>query len=177
MPRIETIERDSENPEVKAVFDDIEQAFGMVPNLFKTSAHFPPLLEANWNKVKAVMMGGTLSRRAKEAIAVLISNDNSCDYCVGAHTAILKMLGSSEEELGHIMAGEFSKAGIDEKEAALIQLAREANKNPNAISDETFESLRARGATHAEIVEALGVMETYTAFNKFLDTLQVAIDF
>lgn len=177
MPIIEAIERDTENPEVKAVFDDIEQAFGMVPNLFKTAAHFPPLMEANWNKVKAVMMGGTLSRKSKEAIAVLVSSDNSCDYCVGAHTAILSMIGSSEEEISHIMAGDFSKAGIDEKEAALIALAREANKNPNDIAKDTFETLRAKGATSAEIVETLGVMETYTAFNKFLDTLQVAIDF
>jgi hypothetical protein len=27
----------------------------MVPNLFKTYAHHPPLLRANWSKVKAVM--------------------------------------------------------------------------------------------------------------------------
>ncbi|PJB30954.1 MAG: peroxidase, partial [Deltaproteobacteria bacterium CG_4_9_14_3_um_filter_65_9] len=29
----------------------------------------------------------------------------------------------------------------------------------------------------AEIVEALGVMELFTAFNKFLDSLEVALDF
>ena len=177
MPWIETIDRETEKEDVKAVYDDIEQVFGMVPNLFKTAAHYPPLMEANWNKVKAVMMGGSLSRKTKEAIAVLVSEDNSCDYCVGAHTAILKMIGSSDEEIGHIMAGDFASAGIDEKEAALIELAREANKNPNGVPDYLFDKLRGKGATSAEIVEALGVMETYTSFNKFLDTLQVAIDF
>jgi alkylhydroperoxidase family enzyme len=37
--------------------------------------------------------------------------------------------------------------------------------------------LRQVGASDAEIVEALGVMEVFTSFNKFLDSLQVDIDF
>ena len=177
MPKIEMINRESENPQVKAIFDDIEEAFGMVPNLFKTAAHFPPLLEANWNKVKAVMMGGVISRKTKETIAVLVSNDNSCNYCVGAHTAMLKMLGLSDEDVSYIMSGDFSKAGIDEKDALLITLAREANKNPSTVPDNIFSELKEKGVSSSEIVEALGVMETFTAFNKFLDTLEVALDF
>ena len=177
MPKIDTIEKDMATDEVLAVYNDIEAAFGMVPNLFKTAAHYPPLLKANWEKVKAVMMGGVISRKAKEAIAVLVSNDNSCDYCVGAHTAMLKMLGASEEEIGHILNDEFEKAGIEGKEAALVRFARAANSNPHAIPGTVFNELKLQGATDAEIVEALGVMETFTAFNKFLDALEVAIDF
>ncbi len=176
MPKIEPIEKDHAIDEVKTVYEDIEAAFGMVPNLFKTSAHFPPLLKANWEKVKAVMMGGVMTRKSKEAIAVLVSNDNSCDYCVGAHTAMLKMVGVSEEEVAFILNDELEKAGIEEKEAALIRLARAANVNPHAIPGSIFNDLKLEGATDVEIIEALGVMETFTAFNKFLDALEVAID-
>jgi hypothetical protein len=41
------------------------------------------------------------------------------------------------------------------------------------VPDAQFEVLREAGAEDAEIVEALGVMEVFTSFNKFLDTLQV----
>lgn len=177
MPRIEPIEEGIATNEVKDVYDDIEAAFGMVPNLFKTSAHFPPLLRANWEKVKAVMMGGVIPRKAKEAIAVLVSNDNGCDYCVAAHTAMLKMLNVTEEEISFILNDELEKAGIKEKDAALVRLARAANINPHAIPGSIFNDLKLEGTTNAEIVEALGVMETFTAFNKFLDALEVAIDF
>ena len=177
MPKINTIEKDVASSEVRTIYDDIEAAFGMVPNLFKTSAHYPPLLKANWEKVKAVMMGGAMSRKAKEAIAVLVSNDNSCDYCVGAHTAMLKMLEVSEEEISFLLNGELEKAGINGKEAALIRLAMAANINPHTIPGSLFDELKLQGATDAEVVEALGVMETFTAFNKFLDALEVAIDF
>ena len=46
---------------------EIKSAFGMVPNLFKAYSHHPPLLEANWHKVKCVMMEGALSRRRERA--------------------------------------------------------------------------------------------------------------
>jgi hypothetical protein len=39
---------------------------GKVPALFKTYAHHPPLLRANWNKLKATMMEGALERQLKE---------------------------------------------------------------------------------------------------------------
>jgi alkylhydroperoxidase family enzyme len=41
----------------------------------------PTYLEANWNKVKAVMVGpGRLDRLTREIIAVAVSAVNSCDY-------------------------------------------------------------------------------------------------
>lgn len=177
MPKIETIEKDIASAEVKEIYGNIEAAFGMVPNLFKTAAHYPPLLKANWKKVEAVMMGGTVPRKAKEAIAVLVSNDNGCDYCVGAHTAMLKMLGVTEKEIGFILNDELEKAGIEGKEAALVRLARAANSNPHAIPGTIFNDLKLEGATDTDMVEVLGVMETFTGFNKFLDALEVAIDF
>jgi alkylhydroperoxidase family enzyme len=45
------------------------------------------------------------------------------------------------------------------------------------ITDDEFAALHRVGTTDAEIIEALGVMEVFTAFNKFLDSLQVEIDF
>ena len=99
MPRVNATDPAQVPSDVKAIFTEIEDAFGMVPNLFKTAAHFPPLLNANWEKVKAVMMGGTLSRKLKETIAVLVSRDNACAYCVEAHTGALKAIGISDEEV------------------------------------------------------------------------------
>lgn len=56
MSRIKPVKTEELSEETRAILTEIEGAFGMVPNLFKTYTHFPPLLEANWNKVKAVMM-------------------------------------------------------------------------------------------------------------------------
>ena len=174
MPRIKLSETVSE--ETKRIFDEIRGAFGMVPNLFRTYAVHPPLLEANWNKVKAVMMQGSLSAKVKQTIAVLVSKDNACKYCVAAHRGALKSIGISDEELKRIEE-DIEKADFSAKEKALIDFARKANRDPLRIPDADFENLRKTGATDAEIIEALGVMEGFTSFNKFLDSLQVDIDF
>jgi uncharacterized peroxidase-related enzyme len=175
MPRISAPET-SPDPRVAAIFHEIEGAFGMIPNLFRTYGHYPPLLEANWNKVKAVMMGGALSRKLKESIAVLISKDNGCDYCVAAHETALRAVGLSAAEIRAIEE-DLEKSDFSAKEKTLIDLARQANRNPLRMDDELFETLRGHGASAAEMVEALGVMEVFTSFNKFLDALQVDFDF
>ena len=77
MSRISVVEKNEASEDVKEILTEIEGAFGMIPNLFKTYSHFPPLLKANWEKVKALMMQGKLSRKTKEAIAVLFSKDNA----------------------------------------------------------------------------------------------------
>jgi uncharacterized peroxidase-related enzyme len=172
MGRIATINDQSASGQVAVIFNDIEQAFGKVPNLFRTYAHHPPLLEANWQKVKQVMMEGTLSRKAKEAIAVLVSRDNGCKYCVATHEGALSAIGVSPEEV-HIIENDLDRADFSPKEMALIKLARKANLEPLRGTDDEFTELRQLGASDAEIVEALGVMELFTAFNKFLDILEV----
>ena len=176
MPYIEPVDPDKATAEVSEVFKEIEGAFGMVPNLFKTAAHSPPLLRANWEKVKALMLTGSLTRKTKEAIAVLVSKDNSCGYCVAAHVAALRAIGVTADEVARI-EGDFETAGFSDKEKSLIGLARKAGSDPHGVDDADFEELRLAGATDAEIVEALGVMEIYTAFNRFLDALKVEVDF
>ena len=65
MAHITLIDHASASPEVADIYSEIKSAFGKVPNLFRTYAHLPTLLEANWYKVKRVMMEGSLSRKAK----------------------------------------------------------------------------------------------------------------
>jgi len=175
MGRIEPAESVTDQDAAR-VFGEIEAAFGMVPNLFRTYASYPPLLRANWEKVKAVMMQGVLERKTKEAIAVVVSKDNSCEYCVRAHTAILASLGVPDEEVTRIER-DLDYAGFSERDRALIEFAARANTDPLGITDDDFEAVRRSGAADAEIIEALGVMELYTGFNKFLDSLAVEMDF
>ena len=176
MARIATVDTATSGAQIKEIFAEIEGSFGMVPNLFKTYAQHLPLLRANWNKVKAVMGEGSLSQKSKQAIAVLVSKDNGCAYCVAAHTGALRALGVSDAEI-KVIEEDLNQANFSARERALIALARKANSNPLRISDQEFAVVKESGATDAEIIEALGVMELFTSFNKFLDALQVEIDF
>ncbi|MFP4296930.1 MAG: carboxymuconolactone decarboxylase family protein [Spirulinaceae cyanobacterium] len=176
MTRLQTLEPQNLDPEVQTIFSEIEQNFGGIPNLFKTYAHYPPLLRANWYKMKATMEQGQLSPRLKQTIALLVSQDNSTEYCIQAHSQILMNMGMSNIELTEIRNGNLEKVGFDQKQIKLVDLMRQVNQDHNNVPTSAFDQVKAAGVTDAELVEAYGVMETFVGFNKFLDSLEVELD-
>ncbi len=83
MASIKLVPEEEAVGKVKVIYEQIKQQFGIdfVPNLYRVMATNPDYLEANWNKVKAVMVGsGKLDRLTKEIIAVAVSAVQGCDY-------------------------------------------------------------------------------------------------
>ena len=158
----------------EAVFAEIEQAFGFVPNLFTAYGAYPPLLAANWAKVRATLLQGALRREVKETIALLVSKDNACVYCIDAHTAALQMLGFSPQAIA-AMENTLADANFSTREQALIDFARRASREPARVAAD-LDKLLAQEIPMAEIVEALGVMELFAAFNRFADALGIVPD-
>ncbi|MDT8363408.1 MAG: peroxidase-related enzyme [Nitrosomonas sp.] len=160
-----------------AIFSEIEQAFGgHIPNLFKVYARYPPLLEANWGKFKAIMLDGQLRREVKEAVALLISHDNECKYCITAHAAVLRSMRFDEEKIAGMLQNVLP-ADFTGKEAALIKFAREANNRWHEINEDSIKALFDLGVGEPEILEIIGVMELFIAFNRFADVMGIKIDF
>ena len=57
MASIKLISEDEATGKIKDIYEDIKSQLGIdfVPNLYKAMAFMPNYLEANWNKVKAVI--------------------------------------------------------------------------------------------------------------------------
>lgn len=83
MAAIKMVEEGDAVGRVKDIYEEIKDTFGIdfVPNLYKVMAPNPAYLEANWNKVKAVMIESEhLDRLTKEIVAVAVSAVNACGY-------------------------------------------------------------------------------------------------
>lgn len=83
MASIKMVSEDEATGLVKVIYEDIKQEFGIdfVPNLYRVMASNPSYLEANWNKVKAVMFAsGKLDPLTKEIVAVAVSAVQGCRY-------------------------------------------------------------------------------------------------
>ena len=83
MAAIKMVEEEEATGRTKDVYANIKETLGtdFVPNLYKAMGANPAYLEANWNKVKAIMIESTkLDRLTKEVIAVAVAAVNSCDY-------------------------------------------------------------------------------------------------
>lgn len=83
MASIKMVSEEEATGKIKDIYEEIRFKLGIdfVPNLYKVMASKPHYLEANWDKVKAVMIEpGKLDRLTKEIIAVAVSAVNGCDY-------------------------------------------------------------------------------------------------
>lgn len=173
-PFIHPVDEDSDDEIVSEIFIEMRAYFGFIPNLYRTLAHFPPLLQANWSKLKAVMSAGPLRAELKEAIAVSISRSNDCEYCVRLHRRVLRELRVSDADLTALIRQQFHAVGfLDQKEKLLLEFAAQVNKSPFCTGGNDIAALHEAGASNEEIIHALGVVEVYLAYNKLLVALRV----
>jgi alkylhydroperoxidase/carboxymuconolactone decarboxylase family protein YurZ len=83
MASIKMIPEEKATGKVKDIYEEIKSTLSIdfVPNLHKVMASKPEYLEANWNKVKTVMIApGKLDRLSKEMIALAVSAVMGCEY-------------------------------------------------------------------------------------------------
>ncbi|WP_043317040.1 carboxymuconolactone decarboxylase family protein [Microbulbifer sp. HZ11] len=142
--------------QVTAVFDDVRTQLGSVPNLFRAYANNPTILTQLWDRYQHVMLTGHLSPRLKEGIALMIASDEHSDYGISQHSTLLQKLGVDPHEVLRIRTDP-DHAHYNEKEHALLEVARHGNSRPHDHGDKVVNTAREAGASDAEILEALAV--------------------
>lgn len=167
MARIHEITTDAT---INELLKEIKESFGMLPKLWTLYANHPALMKANWTKQKLIMNDGLLSNELKQAIALSVSVDNSCQYCVDAHKMMLESMGVNSTD---IEKNEYEKAGFTKKESLLLEFSKEVNSHAYKIEDAVFDILHKNNCSDTEIVEVIGVVELFVGYNLFLNTLDV----
>lgn len=167
MTRIELIDPANTTAERAASLRQIQAAFGATPNMFKAVANSPAALASMWGSFGALGKG-TIGARLGEQIAVAVAEQNRCDYCLAAHTALGKGAGLTEGQLVAAQAGE----SADPKTAAALQFALKLVTRRGQVSDADVATLRAAGYGDEQIVEILA----HVALNIFTNYVNVAFE-
>lgn len=165
------------DPKTKAVFDEItaELGFGIVPNIFKSMATNPDILEANWNKFRSTMLKGSIPRTLKEMIGVAISQANNSQYALQVHLHGLSALGMSEDVL-QTLVSDFDACPLPVREKAVIKFGLLAATDPKSITAEHYQELTKLGLDEAEIFEIVATANLFTEVNQYTDAIKLEID-
>lgn len=150
-----------------AVLKQIQQAFGMVPNMFRAVANSPAALRSMWGSFGA-LGGGSLSPLLGEQIAVAVANRNGCEYCLAAHTVLGREAGATAEEMSAAQAGN----AIDPKTDAALRFALQLVEHRGQVNDDDVRRLREAGFTDEGIVEIVA----HVALNPFTNYVNVALN-
>ena len=136
-------------PQLSDLSDDIrtrilavQEKAGFVPNVLAAYAHDNAKLEAVATFYNDLMLAPSgLSKLEREMIAVAVSSQNRCYYCLTAHGAAVRVY-SGDPALGELMAMNYRAAKLTGKQRAMLDFAVKMTNESYAIEEEDREALR-----------------------------------
>lgn len=172
MSRINVVTNEQANEEQSALFDAIQAQLGIVPNFLRVFANSPAALNG-FLGLFTIANAGQLTGQTKERIALALAEQNACQYCVSAHTAIGSSVGLTGDEIDANRAG----TSQDAKAAVAVKFAKALAEHNGEVTSAELLEVKGAGYSDAEIVEII----THVGMNIMTNILgkasKVEIDF
>ena len=129
----------------------VKEKIGFVPNVLNAFSKFPKQFEGFTKLYNSLMLGESgLSKLEREMIAVTVSAENQCFYCLVAHGAAVREL-SDDPQLGERLASNFESANLSKKHKAMLRFVRALTKNPSTINENDRQVLTNEGFNDRDI--------------------------
>jgi uncharacterized peroxidase-related enzyme len=172
MSRLKAIQPQAATGKAKELLEAVQVKLKFAPNMMKVMANSPAVLEA-YLSFSGALGNGALDAQLREEIALEVAEQNSCQYCVSAHTAIGKMTGLTDPEIQQARDGRSDSA----RNAAALQFARELVARKGRATDTDVEAVRRAGFSEGEIAELIAHVALNIFTNYFNNTAEVEVDF
>jgi uncharacterized peroxidase-related enzyme len=173
MTRLKAINPTEATGKTKELFNAVEGKLGSVPNMMRTMGNSPAVLEGYLN-LSGALSHGSLGTKTGELIALTVAENNSCDYCLAAHSFI-------GEKLVKIDGDTIHKARLgnadDTKTNAILQFAKTLVNKSGLVNDHDVNVAKSAGLSEAEIAETVAHVALNILTNYFNNTANTEIDF
>src|SRR3954447_6875687 len=154
------------SPAMQAYFKKCEEKLGFVPNVLLAYAFDNAKLEAFAAFYNDLMLAPSgLSKLEREMIAVAVSSQNRCYYCLTAHGAAVRVY-SGDPALGELMVMNYRAAKLTGKQRAMLDFSVKITTESYAIEEEDREALRRAGWTDRDIWDIAAVAGFFNMSNR-----------
>ncbi len=151
---------------MQAYFAKCDEKIGFVPNVLRAYAHDNAKLEAFAAFYNDLMLAPSgLSKLEREMIAVVVSSQNRCYYCLTAHGAAVRQL-SGDPVLGEMMAMNHRAADLEPRHRAMLDFAVRVTDAPWSVEEEHRQALRDVGFSDRDIWDVAAVASFYNMSNR-----------
>jgi AhpD family alkylhydroperoxidase len=171
MPGLPLIQPETATGETASLLAITHMTLGLVPNMTKAMANSPAALRGYLDFLTA-LGSGILPEAVRERIALLVAQENACDYGLSAHSYTgTKLAGLTEAEATRARKGEAS----DPQAAAALTVAAALVRNRGTLTDD--ELATAGGALSGEqIAEVIAHVALNIFTNYLTKAARVEID-
>ena len=171
MTTIQVPTRDHVSPANQAHFDNLKKGLGMVPNLYATLALSEHALG---NYLAFQNAKSSINGKAREVVNLVVSQVNSCQYCLAARTVIGGMVGFKSEQILEIRRG---GASFDAKLDVLAKLVKNIATERGHADPARVQAFFDAGWTQENLVDVIVGIGDKTVTNYLHATTQVPVDF
>lgn len=148
--------------EVTDEIGDISERIGFMPNVARLLAVTPRHFVGWWKYFDDLMRGPSgLTKTQREMIAVVVSAESHCPYCVAAHAAALRMR-TKDDALVERLAVNYRHVELDARDRAMLDFAVKLTTTPEECDTDELQPLRDVGYTDEDI---LHIVEVTAIFN------------
>jgi alkylhydroperoxidase family enzyme len=145
----------------KPALEQLQKAFGILPNLPAVIANSPKLINALVGLFAQVHSPG-LSEAENQIVLLTDAVTNSSAYAVAFHTTLALQQGIGSEETCAIREGHLPK---DKRFAALSNLAKTLIERRGHLSEQELDSFIAAGFTKEQVLEVIAIVAASTITN------------
>jgi AhpD family alkylhydroperoxidase len=172
MKKLSALKKEQASPESVQLFNSIEKAFGMLPNIYAVIGNSANAL-GSYLTFSDAQSKGSFNAKEREAIFLAVSQENGCNYCLSAHTAVAMMNGFSEPETLQLRAGTIQ----DKKLNVLTRLARSITFNRGRADEQLINEFFDAGFEAKALVDLVAIV-IEKSFTNYIGRLsQPEIDF
>jgi uncharacterized peroxidase-related enzyme len=154
------------SPDMAAYFAKCEEKLGFVPNVLKAYVFDMAKLSAFVAMYNDLMLAPSgLSKLEREMIAVAVSAQNHCYYCLVAHGAAVRQL-SEDPPLGELLVMNYRAARLSKRERAMLDFAVKLTGEPWLVEEEDRARLRRAGFSERDIWDIAAVAGFFNMTNR-----------
>jgi len=144
----------------------VKEKIGFVPNVLNAFSNFPKQFEGFTRLYNSIMLGESgLTKLEREMIAVTVSSENQCFYCLVAHGAAVREL-SKDPQLGERLTSNFESANLSKKHKAMLNFARTLTRNPSVINEDERRILNDEGFNDRDIWDISLIVGLFNMTNR-----------
>lgn len=181
MGRIKIIpEEEAEGP-LRSLYQRISRARGGVADVLKIHSLLPQTLEDHFNLYSTLMFQirfTRLRRELLEMIAVVVSAENKCGYCVAHHSVPLSRLLKDDELLRAIQDLDWTYLGqqLDPSVVAVLHLAEKITHHPSRVNAVDIQGLKDSDYSDEQILHIVLVINYFNYVNRNVLALGVELE-
>ena len=161
------------SPEMQGLFDKCEEKIGFIPNVLASYAHNDAKLSTFSVLYNDLMLAPSgLSKLEREMIAVVVSSENRCFYCLTAHGAAVRQL-SGDPVLGELLVMNWRAADLSARHQAMLAFAVKMTRASSEIVEPDRQALRDAGFSDADIWDVAAVAAFYNMSNRMASAVDM----